>query len=33
MTTGKYTSDLIEGDLLGPVKYTMSHFIARAELV
>ena len=29
MTTGKYTSDLIEGDLLGPVEYTMSHFIAR----
>lgn len=29
MTTGRYTSDLTEGDVLGPVEYTMSRFIAR----
>jgi hypothetical protein len=26
---GRYTSDLAEGDELGPVEYTMSRFIAR----
>ena len=29
MATGRYTSDLTEGDVLGPVEYTMSRFIAR----
>jgi hypothetical protein len=29
VTTGRYTSDLTEGDELGPVEYTMSRFIAR----
>ena len=29
MATGRYTSDLTEGDVLGPVDYTMSRFIAR----
>lgn len=29
MATGRYTSDLTEGDELGPVEYTMSRFIAR----
>ena len=29
MTTGRYTSDLTEGDVLGPVEDTMSRFIAR----
>ncbi|GIK85225.1 MAG: hypothetical protein KJ018_03535 [Burkholderiales bacterium] len=29
MVTGRYTSDLSEGDELGPVEYTMSRFVAR----
>ena len=29
MATGRYTSDLTEGDELGPVEYTMSRFVAR----
>jgi hypothetical protein len=29
VATGRYTSDLTEGDELGPVEYTMSRFIAR----
>jgi hypothetical protein len=29
VATGRYTSDLTEGDVLGPVEYTMSRFIAR----
>ena len=29
MATGRYTSDLVEGDEPGPVEYTMSRFIAR----
>ena len=29
MATGRYTSDLTEGDVLGPVEYTMSRFIVR----
>ena len=29
MATGRYTSDLTEGDVLGPVEYTMSRFVAR----
>lgn len=29
MAKGRYTSDLTEGDELGPVEYTMSRFIAR----
>ena len=29
MATGRYTSDLTEGDELGPVEYTMSRFVGR----
>lgn len=29
VATGRYTSDLTENDVLGPVEYTMSRFIAR----
>lgn len=29
MVTGRFTSDLAEGDELGPVEYTMSRFVAR----
>jgi len=29
VATGRYTSDLTVGDELGPVRYTMSRFIAR----
>jgi hypothetical protein len=29
MTLGRYTSDLEQGDVLGPVEYTMSRFVAR----
>jgi hypothetical protein len=29
VATGRYTSDLTEGDELGPVEYTMSRFVAR----
>ena len=29
MALGRYTSDLAEGDVLGPVEYTMSRFIVR----
>jgi hypothetical protein len=29
VATGRYTSDLTEGDALGPVEYTMSRFVAR----
>ena len=29
MATGRYTSDLTQGDTLGPIDYTMSRFVVR----
>lgn len=29
MTTGRYTTDLDVGDVLGPIEYTMSKFVVR----